>query len=147
MAKKIKEEFSLQMVAWKANPGPPLGPMLGQYGINIGEFINEFNDKSQEIMQEFGGADIRVKVNVKMYMDRSFEMDIGTPNSADIIKWKAGIEKGSGEPNTEKVGEISKEELRELIDIKKETVNTNDEDAILSMLEGTAESMGLEIVE
>ncbi len=147
MARKVKEEFSLQMTAGKANPGPPLGPMLGQYGINIGQFIKDFNDKTQEIMQEYGGADIRLAVDVKLYMDRSFDMEIGTPNTADIIKWKAWVKKGSGEPNKNKVGTISKDELAELVEVKKETVNTNDEESIISMMASTAESMGIEVTD
>jgi large subunit ribosomal protein L11 len=88
MAKKLVEEFVIHMPAGKATPAPPIGPMLGQKGINIGQFVKEFNDKTRELMQKFGGMDIKVPVKVKVYNDRSYDMEILPPITSHLILWK-----------------------------------------------------------
>jgi len=147
MAKKVQSKFKIFLVAGKATPAPPVGPMLWQHGINIGAFTKEFNDKTRELMQKFGGFDVKIPVDVTVYVDRSFDMKLKSPVSSDLIKWKAGIKKGSGEPNTKKVGKIKISDLKEIAEMKKEDMNTDDIEAITRSLIGTAKSLGLEIVE
>jgi len=145
MAKKIQTQFKIHLIAWKATPAPPVGPMLWQHGINIGAFTKEFNDKTKDYMQQFGGADIRIPVDVTVYIDRSFDMVLKSPVSSDLIKHKAKIKKGSSEPNTKKVGSISMNDLKEIAEIKKADMNTDDIEAIVKSLAWTAKSLGLEV--
>lgn len=145
MAWKIQVQFTLHMPAGKATPAPPIGPILGQHGINIGAFVKEFNDKTLETMKQFGGAEVKVPVNITVYVDRSYSMEILPPVTSDLIKWKAGVKKGSGEPNTNKVGTITKAQLDELIDIKMSVMNTNDRESMVKSFEGTAKSLGIEV--
>ena len=133
------------MTAGKATPAPPIGPILGQHGVNIGAFVKEFNDKTMDTMKQFGGADVKVPVNITVYVDRSYTMELLPPLTSDLIKWKAGIKSGSGEPNTKKVGKISKADLEEIIDIKMSVMNTNDRASIAKSFIGTAKSLGVEI--
>jgi len=129
------------MPAGKATPAPPIGPILGQHGINIGAFVKEFNDKTMETMKKFGGAEVKVPVDITVFVDRSYKMEILPPVTSDLIKWKAGIKKGSGEPNTNKVGKISKADLEEIVDIKMSVMNTDDREAIMKSFIGTAKSL------
>lgn len=145
MAGKVQVRFTLHMVAWKANPAPPVGPILGQHGINIGAFIKEFNDKTMETMKEFGGFDVKVPVEITVYVDRSFEMRISPPLTADLIKWKAKVQSGSAEPNKTKVATVTKADLESLIDIKIPVMNTTDRAAILKSFMGTAKSLGIDV--
>ncbi len=145
MAGKVQVKFTLHMIAWKANPAPPVGPILGQHGINIGAFIKEFNDKTMETMKSFGGFDVKVPVDITVYVDRSFEMQIGPPLTADLIKWKANAKAGSAEPNKTKVASISKADLESLIDIKMPVMNTSNRAAILKSFMGTAKSLGIDV--
>ena len=147
MAKKVQSKFKIFLVAWKATPAPPVGPMLWQHGINIGAFTKEFNDKTRDLMQKYGGFDVKIPVEVTVYIDRSFDMKLKSPVSSDLIKWKVKIKKGSGEPNTKKVGKISMADLKEIAEIKREDMNTDDIDAVVRSLVWTAKSLGLEIVE
>jgi large subunit ribosomal protein L11 len=147
MAKKVQSKFKIHLLAWKATPAPPVGPMLWQHGINIGAFTKEFNDKTRDLMQQFGGFDVKIPVEVTVYIDRSFEMKLKSPVSSDLIKWKAKIKKGSGEPNTKKVGSISMADLKEIAEMKKADMNTDDIDAIVRSLIGTAKSLWIEIKE
>ena len=103
------------------------------------------NDKTQDIMQQYGGAVIRVPVDITVFVDRSYKMDIKAPISSDLIKYKANIKKGSGEPNTNKVATISKDDLEEIIDIKMPVMNTKNRDSIRKSLIGTAKSLGIEV--
>lgn len=146
-AKKVQSKFKIHLLAWKATPAPPVGPMLWQHGINIGAFTKEFNDKTRDLMQKFGGFDVKIPVEVTVYIDRSFEMKLKSPVSSDLIKWKAKIKKGSGEPNTKKVGSISMADLKEIAEMKKADMNTDDIDAIVRSLIGTAKSLWIEIKE
>ena len=145
MAGKIQLQFTLHMPAWKATPAPPIWPILGQHGINIWAFVKEFNDKTQEIMQQYGWATIRVPVDITVYIDRSYKMDIKAPIASDLIKYKAKIQKWSGEPNTNKVATISKADLEEIIDVKMPVMNTRNRDSIRKSLIGTAKSLWIEV--
>jgi len=147
MAKKVQSKFKIHLLAGKATPAPPVGPMLWQHGINIGAFTKDFNDKTREYMQKFGGFDVKIPVNVTVYIDRSFDMELKSPVSSDLIKWKAGIKKGSGEPNSKKVGKITMADLKEIAEIKKDDMNTDNLDSVVKSLIWTAKSLGLEIVE
>jgi len=118
---------------------------LGQHGINIGAFIKEFNDKTMETMKEFGGFDVKVPVEITVYVDRSFEMRISPPLTADLIKWKAKVQSGSAEPNKTKVATVTKADLESLIDIKIPVMNTTDRAAILKSFMGTAKSLGIDV--
>jgi large subunit ribosomal protein L11 len=103
MAGKITNILNLEVVAGKAQPAPPLGPMLGANGVNIGQFIKEFNDKTMDIMKQFNGADVKVKAQLTIFADRSFELKIGSPVTSNLILWKLGLKSGSGEPNKTKI--------------------------------------------
>lgn len=139
MAKKIVKTLKIQAMGGAATPAPPLGPILGQEGINIGEFVNQFNEKTQDAK----GQLVRAIVNV--YDDRSFSMQIkGSPASA-LIKKAAGIDKGSGENKKTKAGKITKQQLREIAEEKMEDLNANDVEAAEKIIAGTARSMGVEV--
>jgi len=103
MAGKITNILNLEIPAGKAQPAPPLGPMLGANGVNIGQFIKEFNEKTMELMKQFGGADVKVKCTLTIYADRSFDLKIGSPVTSNLILWKLKQPKGSGEPNKTKI--------------------------------------------
>ena len=139
MAKKEIGFIKLQIPAGKANPAPPVGPALGQHGVNIMEFCKAFNAKTQENMGKL------IPVEITVYADRSFTFITKTPPVASLIIEFSGIKKGSGEPNREKVGTISRDKVREIAEIKMPDVNANDIDAAMRMVEGTAFSMGVEV--
>lgn len=145
MAKKIQTQFSLFLIAWKATPAPPVGPMLWQHWINIGQFTKEFNDKTSDLMKQFQGVDVKIPVDVTVYIDRSFSMTLKSPVSTSLLKWKSKIKKGSWEPNKNKVWTISKEDLIEIAELKKADMNTDNIDAIVKSLASTAKSMGIEV--
>jgi len=145
MAKKVQSKFKIHLLAGKATPAPPVGPMLWQHGINIGQFTKEFNDKTRDLMQKFWGFDVKIPVEVTVYIDRSFDMVLKSPVSSDLIKWKAKVKKGSGEPNKNKVGSITMDDLREIAEMKKSDMNTDDIEAIIRSLIGTVKSLWIEI--
>lgn len=140
MAKEIIRIIKLQLPAGKANPAPPVGPALGQHGVNIMEFCKAFNAKTQN--QE--GTVIPVVITV--YADRSFEFVLKTPPASELIKKAAGIVKGSGIPNKEKVGRVTPDQIREIAKQKMPDLNCHDIDAASNIIAGTARSMGIEIV-
>ncbi len=140
MAKKIEGFIKLQIPAGKANPAPPIGPALGQHGVNIMEFCKAFNAKTKD-----GDPDLKVPVVITVYADRSFTFETKTAPAADLIRKASGIPKGSGEPNREKVGSISRAKLKEIAKLKMPDLNTTDIDAATRTIEGTAISMGLTI--
>ena len=142
MAKKIKTQIKLQIPAGGANPAPPVGPALGQHGVNIMEFCKSFNAKTQA--QAADGLIIPVIITV--YNDRSFTFITKTPPAAILLKKAAGIEKGSGEPNKNKVGKVSKKQIRDIATLKLPDLNTTSIDSAIRTIEGAARSMGLEIV-
>ena len=139
MAKKISGYIKLQILAGQANPAPPVGPALGQQGVNIMEFCKAFNEATKE------QSGMIIPVVITVYADRSFTFITITPPAAILLKKKAGIPKGSGEPNREKVGKVSENDLREIAEIKKEDLNANTVEMAIEMIRGTAKSMGLEV--
>jgi large subunit ribosomal protein L11 len=145
MSKKVQKKFSLHMLAGKATPAPPTGPMLGAQWVNIGGFIKEFNDKTMETMKQYAGSDIKVPVVVTVYIDRSYDMTILPPLTSDLLKWKAKIKTGAGEPNKNKVATLSQADIEEIIDVKMPVMNTRNRDSIRRSIVGTAKSIGIEI--
>ena len=141
MAKKVIEVLKLQIPAGKANPSPPVGPALGQRGINIMEFCKAFNEKTKDMM----GYTIPVEITV--YNDRSFTFITKQPPVTDFLKKAAGIQKGSSNPLKEKVGKITKAQLREIAEKKLPDLNTDDIEAAMKTIAGSAKSMGIEIVD
>lgn len=141
MAKKVLGVVKLQLNAGKATPAPPVGPALGQYGVNMMEFIKAYNEKTAS---QIGTV---VPVEITIYDDRSFTFVLKTPPAAELIKKAAGINKGSGRPNTNKVGSITKEQLREIAQTKMPDLNANDIEGAMRIVEGTARSMGVAITD
>tara|TARA_B100000674_G_C37494505_1_gene757483 strand:- start:64 stop:486 length:423 start_codon:yes stop_codon:yes gene_type:complete len=139
MAKKVTTIIKLQVPGGKANPAPPVGPALGQHGINIMDFCNSFNEKTKENM----GTIIPVEITV--YEDRSFTFVTKSPPAAVLLKKAANIKKGSGEPNKEKVGKISEQDLSEIAKQKMDDLNANSIESAMEMIRGTARSMGLKV--
>jgi len=137
MAKKVIGFIKLQIPAGKANPAPPVGPALGQHGVNIMEFCKAFNAKTQEQMGKI------IPVEITVYADRTFTFITKTPPAPSLILEAAGIDKGSGEPNREKVGSITSAQVREIAEIKMPDLNASDVDSAMRMVAGTARSMGI----
>lgn len=137
MAKKITGLIKLQIPAGQANPSPPVGPALGQHGVNIMEFCKAFNAKTQD------KQGLIIPVVITVYKDRSFSFITKTPPAAVLLKRAAKIEKGSGEPNREKVGKVTRSQVREIAELKMVDLNANDIDMAMRIIEGTARSMGL----
>jgi len=138
MAKKITKQLKLQIPAGKANPAPPLGPALGQAGVNISAFVQDFNAKT---------ADMKGTVSILMtvYDDRSFEYVLKTPPTTSMILAAAGMDKGSGKPGAKKAGKITEAQLREIAETKLPDLNANDVEAAMKIVAGSARSMGVEI--
>jgi large subunit ribosomal protein L11 len=141
MAKKIKTILKLQIPAGQANPAPPVGPALGQHGLNIGEFCKKFNDQTKDQM----GSVIPVEITV--YEDRTYDFILKTPLAAELIKKAAGIEKGSGQPLQKKVARISRSKIKEIAKVKLPDLNTEDIDQAAKIIEGTARQMGVEVID
>jgi large subunit ribosomal protein L11 len=140
MAKKVVGSIKLQIPAGAANPSPPVGPALGQHGVNIMEFCKQFNAKTQE------KAGLIIPVIITVYADRSFSFITKTPPAAVLLKKAAGLEKGSGEPNRTKVGQVTKDQVREIAELKMQDLNAGSVETAMSMVEGTARSMGITVV-
>ena len=141
MAKEVKSLVKLQIPAGKANPAPPVGPALGQHGVNIMEFCKAYNARTQKM------GDTIVPVIITVYSDRSFTFITKTPPAAELLKKAAGIIKGSGVPNKDKVGKVTRTQIREIAQQKLPDLNTISVESAMRTVEGTARSMGLEIVE
>ena len=141
MAKKIEGYIKLQIPAGKATPAPPVGPALGQHGVNIVEFTKQFNAKTADI------GDTVVPVVITVYADRSFSFITKTPPAAVLIKKACGIQSGSGQPNKNKVAKITKAQIQQIAETKMPDLNAASLEAAMSMIEGTAKSMGVEVVE
>lgn len=141
MAKKVVGMVKLQIPAGKATPAPPVGPALGQHGVNIMGFCKEFNAKTAN------QAGLIIPVVITVYADRSFSFILKTPPAAVLLKKAAGIESGSGVPNKTKVAKISKAKLKEIAELKMPDLNAASVEAAMSMIAGTARSMGIEIAE
>lgn len=141
MAKKVKTVLTLQLPAGKANPAPPVGPALAQHGINLMAFCKEYNAKTGSRIGDIIPAEITV------FMDGSFKFRLKSPPTAFLIRRAAGVDKGSGVPNREKVGKLTRNQVREIAETKMEDLNANDIDMAMRQVEGTARSMGIEIAE
>ena len=139
MAKKVLTEIKLQAPGGQASPAPPVGPALGQHGINIMEFVKAFNAQTQ------GDMGTTIPVVITVFEDRSFTFVTKTPPAAVLIRQAIGIEKGSGEPNRNKVGTISMNQVREIAETKLQDLNANDVDQAAKIIAGTARSMGVEV--
>lgn len=139
MAKKIKTKIKLQIAGGQANPAPPVGPALGQHGLNIAEFCKDFNDRTKDKMGDV------IPVEITVFEDRTYSFILKTPPAAELIKKAAGIKKGSGKPLTEKVGSITKAQLEEIAKTKMADLSANDIEAAKNIIAGTARQMGVEI--
>lgn len=139
MAKKVTKQVKLQIPAGKANPAPPVGPALGQAGINIGDFVNKFNEATKDKM----GSVIPVVISV--YEDRSYDFILKTPPASNLILKKLGKEKGSGKNLVSKAGSLSQDQLREIAEAKMPDLNANDVEGAMKIIAGTARSMGVEV--
>ncbi len=140
MAKKIENYIKLQVPAGSANPSPPVGPALGQHGLNIMEFCKAFNAETQDV--ENG---LPLPVIITVYSDKSFTFEIKTPPAAVLLKKAAGVAKGSGTPNSDKVGTVTRAQLEEIATTKMKDLNANDMDAAVRIIAGSARSMGLDV--
>jgi large subunit ribosomal protein L11 len=141
MAKKVTGTIKLQIPAGAANPAPPVGPALGAQGVNIMMFCKEFNAKTQD------RAGLVIPVVITVYADRSFSLEFKSPPAAVLLKKAAGLAKGSGVPNRDKVGKVTRAQVKEIVEIKKADLNSNSEEAAMRMIEGTARNMGIEVVD
>ena len=140
MAKQLTGTAKFQIPGGQATPAPPVGTSLGKYGINLGQFVQQFNERTREA----GGMPIPVVVNV--YNDRSFDFVTKSPPAAALLKKAAAIAKGAGVPNKDKVGKVTKAQLDEIVRLKQNDLNASDPDRARKMIEGTARSMGIEVV-
>ena len=141
MAKPIKTTLKLQIEAGKANPAPPIGPALGQHGVNIQDFCKKFNEATKDMIGDV------VPAGITIYEDRSFDFKLKTPPASALLKKAAGIEKGSADPLKVKVGKVKKADLREIAEKKMIDLNAYDVDAAMKIIAGTAKNMGIEIVD
>jgi large subunit ribosomal protein L11 len=139
--KKVTAIIKLQCPAGKANPAPPVGPALGQHGLNIMQFCKEFNARTAQ------QGDLIIPVVITVFNDRSFTFVTKTPPAAVLLKKAAGIEKGSGEPNKNKVGKVTKKQVRDIAELKLPDLNTTNLDSAVRTVEGAARSMGLEVID
>lgn len=142
---KVQRILNIEVPAGKATPTPPLGPMLGANGVNIGQFTKEFNEKTADLMKQFGGIEVKVKVKLTVYVDRTFKMDIGTPITSGLIKWRINQNLGSGEPNKKKIGKLTREDLEAIYELKKDDLNANGKEAAFKIIAGTARNMGVDV--
>jgi large subunit ribosomal protein L11 len=141
MAKKVKAIVKLQIIAGKANPAPPVGPALGQHGVNIMAFCKEYNARTAS------QAGTVIPVEITIFSDQSFTFVTKTPPAVDLIKQAAGVPKGSGKPNLEKVGKITSKQVRDIAELKLKDLNAYDVENAMRMVEGSARSMGISVVD
>ena len=139
MAKKVRAIVKIQIQAGKATPAPPVGPALGSHGINIMQFVKEYNERTA------GQAGLVIPAEITVFEDRSFTFITKTPPAADLLKRAAGVDAGSGVPNKNKVGTVTRDQLREIARTKMKDLNASDEDTAMDMIAGTARSMGIEV--
>ncbi len=139
MAKKVKSQIKLQIEAAKATPAPPIGSTLGQHGISIQDFVNQFNEATKEM-----AGDV-IPVEITVYEDRSFTFNLRTPPASDLLRKAAKVQKGSGEPNKNKVGKVTKAQVREIAERKMSDLNASEIEAAMKIIEGTARSMGIQV--
>lgn len=141
MAKRVTGKIKLQIPAGQANPAPPVGPALGQQGVNIMEFCKTFNAATQS------QAGLVIPVIITVYQDKSFTFTTKSPPAASLLKRAAGLAKGSGVPNREKVGKVTRAQIKEIVKIKEKDLNAADEQRAMRIIEGTARSMGVDVVD
>ena len=141
MAKEVVGKIKLQAPGGQATPAPPIGPALGQHGVNIGQFVSQFNERTKDL----NGTIVPVEISV--YGDKSFDFIVKSPPAAVLLKQEAGLAKGSGVPNKEKVGKVTKAQIRKISETKFEDLNAYDLDQADRIIEGTARSMGIEVIE
>ncbi len=141
MAKQLAGEVKFQVPGGQATPAPPVGTALGRFGINLGQFVQQFNDRTK------GAGGMPIPVVVRVYNDRTFDFQTKSPPAAALLKQAAGIAKGSGEPNKEKVGSVTQAQIEEIVNSKAADLNARDLDHARRMIEGTARSMGLEVTD
>jgi large subunit ribosomal protein L11 len=139
LAKKVRAIVKIQIQAGKATPAPPVGPALGSHGINIMQFVKEYNERTA------GQAGLVIPAEITVFEDRSFTFITKTPPAADLLRRAAGVEAGSGVPNKNKVGSVTRDQLREIARTKMKDLNAYDEDTAMEMIAGTARSMGIEV--
>jgi large subunit ribosomal protein L11 len=139
MAKAIKTIVKIQIQAGQATPAPPVGTALGPHGLNLGEFCSRFNDATKDKMGSI------IPVEVTIYEDRTYDFKLKTPPASDLLRKAAGIEKGSGQPHKDKVGKVTKSQIKEIAEKKMIDLNANDVEGAMRIVEGTARSMGIEI--
>ncbi len=139
MARTVHAQITLQLEAGKATPAPPVGPALGSHGVNIVEFTKLYNERTRE---QIGSI---IPAVITVYEDRSFSFITKTPPAADLLRKAAGVDKGSGEPNMEKVGVVTPSQVRDIAEIKMSDLNAHDMDAAMKIISGTARSMGIEV--
>ena len=139
MAKKVRAVVKLQINAGKATPAPPVGPALGGHGINIMQFVKEYNERTAD------QAGFIIPAEITVFEDRSFTFVTKTPPAADLLRKAAGVDKGSGTPNKAKAGSVSRDQIREIARTKMKDLNAYDEEMAMKMVEGTARSMGIEV--
>lgn len=139
MSKPVKTIIKLQIKAGQANPAPPIGPALGQHGLNIQDFCLKFNEATKDM-----GGDI-IPAEITVYEDRTFDFKLKTPPASDLLKKAAGLEKGSGEPHKKKVGKVTKQQIKEIAEKKMADLNAYNIEQASKIIEGTARSMGIEV--
>lgn len=137
--KDVKTVLKLQIKAGQATPAPPIGPALGQHGVNIGDFVSQFNEATKD-----KGGDL-IPVDLTIYKDRSFDFKLRTPPASFLLKQVAGIESGASEPHKEEVGTVSKEDVKKIAEKKMEGLNARDIDAAMEIIKGTAKNMGIKV--
>jgi large subunit ribosomal protein L11 len=140
LAKRVRAIVKLQIPAGKATPAPPIGPALGQHGVAIMNFVKEYNERTAQMVGQI------IPVVITVFEDRSFTFVTKTPPAADLLRRAAGIDKGSGVPNREKLGRITRDQVREIAELKLKDLNAVDIDGAIKQIEGTARSMGIEVV-
>lgn len=141
MAKEVTATIKVQAPGGQATPAPPIGPALGQHGVNIGQFVSQFNEKTKQ----YNGMIVPAVITV--YADRTFDFIVKSPPAAVLLKDAAKVAKGSGVPNKEKVGQVTKQQVREIAESKMKDLNASDVESAMKQVEGTARSMGIEIVD
>ncbi len=139
MPKKLLTKVKLQITGGQANPAPPIGPALGQHGVQIQAFCAQFNEATKDKMGQV------IPVEISIFEDRSFTFILKTPPAAELLKKAAGVQKGSGKPNKEKVGSVTKDQIREIAQAKLPDLNAHDLDAAMKIVEGTARQMGIDV--
>ncbi|MHC5164317.1 MAG: 50S ribosomal protein L11 [Planctomycetota bacterium] len=139
MAKEVTGKIKLQAPGGQATPAPPIGPALGQHGVNIGQFVQQFNERTKDM------NGMTVPVEISVYADRSFDFIVKSPPASVLLKKEAGLAKGSGVPNKEKVGKVTKAQIRKIVETKMADLNAYDPEQADRIIEGTARSMGIEV--